>query len=574
MQLKRNSIFRVVAGSAGVFALASIAGAQACPISTNGPDVIVGDIQEVANYSSVGSFEALALGTTSCNVGNTNLNWIPSPNVNHPVIASGLYKWTTVAGAGRFEQIGHGWIKHTFAAFQQHLCCTTCPNGNEFNTFSFLGVGCSDPYTGPRNGTQSLLGPRYQLNAHTGVYPSSNPHPSGGNLGRVQVNIADLAPNSASIRYFGEVQYLALDDARANNGDNNTSYREISVSGSGTAWTFGGIGATVRMRTPIDAWVAADPAVTLTNISVPEGSAAPYDGNARLVLGSRVTNIGGGQYHYEYALYNQNSDRSIRSFSLPVPAGVSITNIGFDDVVYQGADGVGPTGTAGVTYDGTDWAPVVSGGAITWSTQTFAVNQGANALRFATMYSFRFDANSAPTPATLSLEQFKVVNTVTVNNIDAPGSAPIVSYCPGTGCPCGNDGSGGAGCANSAVPTGALLSATGTPSVASDSLFLTSTDMTGSVAVFFQGASQIPASVVDDGLGCVGGPIVRLGTKVVGGGAAFFPDVGDPLVSVRGAIPPAGGTFYYQCFYRNAVAAFCPPATSNRTNGLQITWAP
>ena len=26
--------------------------------------------------------------------------------------------------------------------------------------------------------------------------------------------------------------------------------------------------------------------------------------------------------------------------------------------------------------------------------------------------------------------------------------------------------------------------------------------------------------------------------------------------------------------YRNAVAAFCPPATSNRTNGMRLSWIP
>ena len=45
-------------------------------------------------------------------------------------------------------------------------------------------------------------------------------------------------------------------------------------------------------------------------------------------------------------------------------------------------------------------------------------------------------------------------------------------------------------------------------------------------------------------------------------------------VSVRGAVPQVGGKRYYQCFYRNAASAFCPPATSNRTNGVAIPWAP
>ncbi len=152
------------------------------------------------------------------------------------------------------------------------------------------------------------------------------------------------------------------------------------------------------------------------------------------------------------------------------------------------------------------------------------------------------------------------------------------TYCDGDGsvapCPCANNGTSGHGCANSAFATGAALTGAGTPSVALDSLQLTATNMTGSVAVFFQGATQTPPTIIDDGLGCVGGPIVRLGTKVVSGNTAMFPEPGDPLISVRGAIPPAGATRYYQTFYRNAVAAFCPPATSNRSNGSIVVWRP
>lgn len=157
----------------------------------------------------------------------------------------------------------------------------------------------------------------------------------------------------------------------------------------------------------------------------------------------------------------------------------------------------------------------------------------------------------------------------------SPACAQIQPFCFGTSaaCPCGNAGAATNGCANSGFAGGANLAASGTPSVAGDTVTLTASDMTGSIAVFFQGATQTPPTIIDDGVGCVGGPIVRLGNRPAAG-SSFYPQPGDPIISVRGAIPPAGGTFYYQCFYRNAAAAFCPPATSNRTNGVRITWAP
>ncbi len=154
-----------------------------------------------------------------------------------------------------------------------------------------------------------------------------------------------------------------------------------------------------------------------------------------------------------------------------------------------------------------------------------------------------------------------------------------LTYCHGDGtnaipCPCGNNGANGNGCANSAFAAGANLAATGTATVSGDSVSINATNMTGAIAVFFQGGTQLPPFVVDDGIGCVGGPVIRLGSNPVVAGASNYPQGAQPTVSVRGAIPAAGATRFYQTFYRNAVAAFCPPATSNRTNGLAIVWAP
>lgn len=44
-------------------------------------------------------------------------------------------------------------------------------------------------------------------------------------------------------------------------------------------------------------------------------------------------------------------------------------------------------------------------------------------------------------------------------------------------------------------------------------------------------------------------------------------------LSARGSTPPGSGlTAYYQTYYRNASASFCPPETFNVSNGYQITW--
>src|SRR6266568_3823566 len=56
------------------------------PTLVAGPDVIVGDLPEMAQYGSDGNFVGLAIGTTSCNNGDQPLDWYALPNTDHPVI--------------------------------------------------------------------------------------------------------------------------------------------------------------------------------------------------------------------------------------------------------------------------------------------------------------------------------------------------------------------------------------------------------------------------------------------------------------------------------------------------------
>ena len=550
-----------------------------CPLSSSGADVICGDVSNSQNYNFVGALDAVALGTTSCNVGNGILNWL-SGTVNHPLMGGEVFKYKVVNGSGRFEALGQSWLKHAFTAFQQNLCCSNCAATDG----SHLGPGCSDPYGGGLNGSQSSLGPKYQANAHTGAYLASHPTPSGGNNGRIQMLLTELEPSSASVKYFGEMMYVALDDAQANNADNNVSYRELSVvtaAGSG-GFTFGVLGSTQRMLGGINAWKVIDPAVTLTTLSVPEGTTAPYDGNARVILGSRVTNLGGGVWHYEYALYNQNSDRSIASFTVPVPASAVVTNIGFRDVAYLGGDGNGS-----VNFDGTDWPSSRVGPTLTWATTPFATNNNANALRWGTTYNFRFDANVGPISGTVVLGQYKVVNDVNAVGVEVPG-IPLAfeAFCANaalgagsdhtTACPCGNVGAPGNGCAHSTSVNGANLNAFGSP--AFDTVQLDATGMPSTAFTLFLQHDATDDAVFHDGVICAGGTLVRLRGRNAAGGASLFPDPAFPndatlTLSQRGGVTVGSGVRrYYSAFYRNASTTFCPPATANVTNGWKLDW--
>jgi hypothetical protein len=169
-----------------------------------------------------------------------------------------------------------------------------------------------------------------------------------------------------------------------------------------------------------------DASVTETLLNVPEDGGTA---TARLILSAKATSLGGGIYRYEYALYNMNSDRCVQAFSVPVSAGLTVTNIGFHDVFYHSFDGCGTSAATPITFDGTDWPGTYSGGAVHWD-MVALTGTGAqapcnsNALRFGTTYNFRFDCNVAPVNGNATVTQWKVVN-----NVAAATVVPSIPTC-------------------------------------------------------------------------------------------------------------------------------------------------
>ncbi|TWT44040.1 hypothetical protein RAS1_04460 [Phycisphaerae bacterium RAS1] len=368
-------------------------------IQSAGADVIVGEMSGPRKWGTVGTVTSYSIGTTSCNIGTIPLQWIDGTPF-HPVISQNIYRLK----AGRFEQLGQGWMKWSFCALQGGVCgsCTPYCGG----CCDHLGVGCSDPYTADRNGSQSLLGPKWVVNPTTGVFPQNHPTPGSGTLdGRIQINNDDLNPalNPGAL-FFGEGHYVSNDDATANNDNNNASYKRLNVGAfTGGGYALGFTGTITRQEPAINAWRAhgggvgiVDPTVVLQDVDVSDG---------RFRVGYRVNQISGmpGWYHYEIAIFNINSDSSLRQVSVPV--GTSpLMNIGFKDVSYH---------SAGMPYDLTDWPDNAgAGGLLDWSTTTFAGNPNANALRFGTMYNFRFDAKGPPIDRIWSLGRFKTADSV------------------------------------------------------------------------------------------------------------------------------------------------------------------
>ena len=128
------------------------------PTLVPGPDIIVGDLPDLAQIGSAGSQVGLAVATTSCNNGDQPVNFLALPNTDHPVVPQNLYRMSGGAdNTGRLEQIGQSWIKHTFGASEFDECNLGC-NTNNCIEFSQLCPGCSDPYNaGPERHLRPAL---------------------------------------------------------------------------------------------------------------------------------------------------------------------------------------------------------------------------------------------------------------------------------------------------------------------------------------------------------------------------------------------------------------------------------
>ena len=383
----------------------SVAVAQGIP--TLGPDVTVNLLDTVDNYGNTGGILGYTVGTTSCNIGDTPVNWCDGSGCGggltskqHPVIAQGLYRLKD----GRLDQIGMSWLKHGFVstnstegACKQGAGCTGPPlGGNQ------LGVGCRDTYWASLNGSRPL-GMRSEVNATSGdlLIDYTNMPFSAAYEQRIKVAQNDVDPAlNPGASFWIEGQYVSDNDALAGNGLNNASYRSVSVTAVSFDLTLQS--TIVREHTALHAWRTADPTVEIYNIDLPGAVVERFE------LARKVTQLDVDTWHYEYAIRNMNSDRAARAFTVDFPAVTPITNVGFKDIDHH----------SGEPYSTTDWTPFIDSpnGIVSWSTETFATNTNANALRWATMFNFWFDADAPPAGAVHTLELFK------------PGSPASVSF--------------------------------------------------------------------------------------------------------------------------------------------------
>jgi len=153
----------------------------------------------------------------------------------------------------------------------------------------------------------------------------------------------------------------------------------------------------------------------------------------------------------------------------------------------------------------------------------------------------------------------------------------VKPYCEGDGqanggvdCPCGNELPPGtvSGCANRSG-RGGVLTPSGTPSIANDTLVLTATGLPlGVPGFFFAGGGTGPASTFGNGSRCITGPI-RLRKIVHSTGSDVYPVPGGPTISQDLSLT-VGSLSFFQVLYRDNGGP-CN-GTTNATNAVLVLW--
>jgi hypothetical protein len=331
---------------------------------------------------------------------------------NHAIIPQNLYRMSGGAGNNdRFEQIGHSWVKHMFAAAKMDDCGFGCTHTG---TGTLLGAGCSDVYDADQNATANDLTSRAWVNPFTGVFQSNSRNHTGhthnGTAHRLLVEGSDLSTTmNPGATYYAEVQYLSPHEynwCQTHPGEcnmfNNVSYRQFNVGGT-ESFGFTPAAETVRMAPAVNAWTGA----TINPIEPDPGA------DGRAFIAYKVTNPSAGVWHYEYAVYNMNLDRAIQSFSVPLGCGVTVSNIGFHAPPnHPGFPNDGTLGGAG--FSNVPWTSTQTASALSWGSETFAENQNANAIRWGTLYNFRFDSNQPPQATNALIGFFKTGSPVLI----------------------------------------------------------------------------------------------------------------------------------------------------------------
>ncbi|MGC6486155.1 MAG: hypothetical protein ACON4Z_00785 [Planctomycetota bacterium] len=456
-----------------------------------------------------------------CNPGSVNIPWFAAMQPNHPWFGFIIAR----VHNDKIEQINewsfckHAWLSLNYSVNGCGSPCNTGTPGNQ------MGVGCGDAYGAGNNADRTDLGPPEEINPWLGTWnpvgsyfdigdpaQAGYPAPADGNFSLAQ-NIFDSVDNRCTVKeqdllvqgaeYYYALQLVLNGEAVANRGD-NLAHRGFQPGQSGSTWFFSNTTG-MALGSVLDRWQGA---------TVEVGGNGADDG--RFFVASKVTPLGGGQYHYEYAVHNVDNSRGGATFEVPIDAAATATNFTFGDLDDDASN---------------DWTAARVNNRV-----VFSAPAGQNALEWNTIYNFGFDADIPPGTSYSELTAARPgpgANTVQVQT-QVPGGSTIAT-----------NGTFGAGCVGSsqiAVPTCAQTNPTGGNLIGSTSADehvyrigtgsptqLTSFDLfTRSTG----GTVTVPARIYSlVGSGPSAAPVATT-TMTVGPTAGFYRATFDPPVSV------------------------------------------
>jgi hypothetical protein len=201
------------------------------------------------------------------------------------------------------------------------------------------------------------------------------------------------------------LQLIHEGEALANRGD-NLAHRGMSPNWNGSTWSFSNNSEGQEYGSVLSRWPGA---------TINTASNGLDDG--RFVVASKVTSLGGGNYHYEYAVHNIDNSRAGAALRIPIDASAVASNFSFGDIDTDG---------------GNNWSMARVGNEIVFTAPA------GNALEWNTFYNFGFDANFAPGQSQCEIDEARPGAGAAFVQVqtEVPGGSTIASFNKfGVGCP-------------------------------------------------------------------------------------------------------------------------------------------
>jgi hypothetical protein len=334
----------------------------------------------------------MAMLNEMCNPGSVGIPWTAAMQSNHPKFGFLLVR---VSG-GKIEQVNDwSFCKHAFTSTNYSGACGTCntPGG------SVMGVGCSDTYGAGNNADRFWLGPPAEIDPWLGTwnpvgsyFDYGDPAVTGAaaidgvrTLTGTQTGAFDAVKNRMTVReadlltpsaqYYYAIQLIHQGESVANRGDNLAS-RGCTPTYGGSTWSFPNNANPMTHGSVLTRWPGAE---------VNVGQNGNDDG--RFFVGCVVTPLGGGSYHYEYAVHNVDNNRGGATLRVPIDAGAVASNFSFGDIDTNALN---------------EWTAARVGNEIVFTAPA------SNPLNWGTIYNFGFDANFAPGSGLVTLDEARL----------------------------------------------------------------------------------------------------------------------------------------------------------------------